>query len=116
MNWAMERATQPIADFYGLISQLNILQEECGELIQAASKYIRGYDPEAKLIIEEIADVEIMLAQVKYLLGPDTAHKVESEAALKIIRQKERIAKAAEVQTCCGDSCQIGGTKHDDQL
>lgn len=62
----MDNRVFTIADHYGLESQLNILQEELAELIQAVSKYRRG-DPSH--IIEEIADVEIMLDQVKYLLG-----------------------------------------------
>ena len=62
----MDDRLKTIADHYGLDSQLNILQEELAELIQAVSKYRRG-DPSH--IIEEIVDVEIMLGQINYLLG-----------------------------------------------
>ena len=87
-----------IAEHYGLDSQLNILQEELAELIQAVSKYRRG-DPSH--ILEEIADVEIMLDQVKYLLGNPEIPRVVVEKFIKIIRedkikrQLERIDKEA---------------------
>lgn len=62
----MDERIKKIADHYGLDSQLNILQEELAELIQAVSKYRRG---DISHIIEEIVDVEIMLDQINYLLG-----------------------------------------------
>lgn len=90
----MDNRVFTIADHYGLESQLNILQEELAELIQAVSKYRRG-DPSH--IIEEIADVEIMLDQVKYLLGNPAIPRVliyESIQSIKedkIKRQLKRI-------------------------
>lgn len=66
------------AEHYGYEAQSNQLVEECAELIQAVSKYrrARGTGQETPLkeqvaldnLIEEIADVEIMLEQIKYLL------------------------------------------------
>lgn len=61
------------AKYYGYEAQSSQLVEECAELIQAVSKYRRA-NTEAKRavalenLIEEIADVEIMLEQIKYLL------------------------------------------------
>ena len=61
-----------IADYYGYTAQSNQLIEECAELIQAVSKYRRavGIDKAKALenYVEEIADVELMLGQIKYLL------------------------------------------------
>lgn len=90
-----ERLKQ-IADHYGLDEQLNILQEECAELIQAVSKYKRT----GKLgnLDEEMTDVKILLKQIDYLLDQkfigfimhsDEAYKYWSEK--KITRQLERI-------------------------
>ena len=85
-----------IADHYGKDSQLSILQEECAELIQAVSKYKRaqnypdfdGYWPFMNLI-EEIADVEIMLEQIKYFLNcPNVLAEMKRK---KISRQLARI-------------------------
>lgn len=51
---------------YGAESQEGIAQEECAELIQAISKKHRG---KPHNIAEEIADVEIMLEQLKIING-----------------------------------------------
>jgi NTP pyrophosphatase (non-canonical NTP hydrolase) len=70
-----------IANHYGLDSQLNQLVEECGELLQAVGKYRRvtshGQPVRTPMnvseaitnIAEEIADVEICLQEISYLLG-----------------------------------------------
>lgn len=85
------------AEYFGYEAQSNQLVEECAELIQAVSKYRRAAvkSEDEKLIalsnfVEEIADVEIMLEQIKYLL------KIEDKDILalkqfKISRTKERI-------------------------
>lgn len=90
-----ERLKQ-IADHYGLYSQLSILQEECAELIQAASKYKRNrLIDDYQHIVEEIADVEIMIAQVKYLLKMPNYH-VDGVKEEKITRQLERIQNESQ--------------------
>lgn len=53
---------------FGKEQQTMMFIEECGELFQAISKYKRGYGPKEN-ICEEIADVEIMLEQLKYVYG-----------------------------------------------
>lgn len=82
-----------IADHYGLDKQLNMLQEECAELIQAVSKYKRT---RTTAIVEEMADVYIMLYQITYLLNKEVASvDVEDFIAMwmekKIRRQQERM-------------------------
>lgn len=54
-------------DTYGETNQTYMLMEECAELIQAISKYNRNCE-NSKNVIEEIADVEIMIEQVKMIL------------------------------------------------
>lgn len=61
-----QQKIERIADFYG-DKQLWKLAEECGELIQALSKYVTTGDKNKS--IEEIADVRIMLAQIEYILN-----------------------------------------------
>ena len=73
-----------IADHYELDTQLNILQEECAELIQAASKYRRNGSVD---IIEEIADVYIMLDQIVYLL--DKKHSVDVYKGVSLWMEKK---------------------------
>jgi len=90
-----ERLKQ-IADHYGLDEQLNILQEECAELIQAVSKYRRTGKPSN--LYEEITDVKILLQQIDYLLdkknsecGIYSANAYNYFSEMKIKRQLERI-------------------------
>lgn len=78
-----------IADHYGLDGQLGILQEECAELIQAVSKFHRnGMET---LMVEEMADVLIMIDQIIYLL--DDSQGLEEIIQWKIGRQMNRIAE-----------------------
>lgn len=73
-----------IADHYGLEHQLGKCKEELGELIEA----IDSLDERA--IIEEVADVEIMISQIKYLRDiPD--EQVDVIKKYKIQRQLQRI-------------------------
>lgn len=61
---------EKILDTYGVVPQLDMLVEECSELIQAACKLTRteiGAEAAAKdNLREEIADVLIMIEQIKY--------------------------------------------------
>lgn len=82
-----------IAYFYGTDNQLGQTTEEAAELIQAISKYNRapagGRSHEIDHIAEEIADVEIMLKQLKILLNLD--EKVDVWKQAKINRQIARM-------------------------
>ena len=90
------------AKYYGYEAQSNQLVEECAELIQAVSKYRRATagvgEPVADYkktvvlenLIEEIADVELMLEQVKFLLRIP-AEDIEAIKLFKVNRTKERI-------------------------
>ena len=95
-----EQKIQYIADHYGYEPQSRQLIEELSELIQAVCKHNRAFDgkrpskfsncPEKDAITEEMADVEIMLSQIKYLLGVgdgELSQIIES----KLDRQIERI-------------------------
>ncbi len=84
-----------IADHYGVNSQLDILQEECAELIQAVSKYRRVNNPNAfdmTHLAEEVADVEIMIAQIKYLMKL-SERDIEAIKDTKLERQLERMRR-----------------------
>lgn len=84
----MDERLMKIADHYGLDPQLNMLQEECAELIQAVSKYKRANCTDDHLA-EEIADVYIMLEQIQYLLE---LHKdVNDWVDIKVKRQLQRM-------------------------
>lgn len=92
------------AKYYGYEAQSNQLVEECAELIQAVSKYRRAVaglgQPVAEEkkavalenLVEEIADVEIMLEQIKYLLQiPED--DLDAVKLFKVNRTRERIVQ-----------------------
>lgn len=99
----MLRDIQEIAEHYGFEAQSSQLIEECAELIQAINKYKRASGTGQPLaedrkltvvqdVIEEIADVEIMLEQIKHLLFiPDTT--IAYMKRYKVDRTKARISR-----------------------
>lgn len=94
----MNEAIRKIADHYGLNAQLNVATEELAELIQAIARFRRADENDMlemaireNLVAEEIADVEVMLAQIKYLMKID--EKVKEFAKYKIERQIKRMKK-----------------------
>jgi len=82
---------------FGIDTQLLKLAEECSELSQAALKFheYRSVERSAALA-EELADVEIMLEQMRAYFG-DTP--VDAQRANKITRLERRITEA-ETQPC----------------
>ena len=84
-----EMLCEDIARHYGETNQLNQLQEELAELIMAVNKYKRDKENIDNLI-EEIADVEIMIQQIKYLLRLNPEY-LEMITINKLLRQKRRI-------------------------
>ena len=85
----MEKQLKYIAEKYGTESQLRQLQEECAELIVACSKILRMSDKSINNLIEEIADVRVMIEQIEYLYGIKSL--VKDEMIYKVERQLERI-------------------------
>lgn len=81
-----------IADTQGYEEQSMQLIEEMAELTQAINKH-RRYRTNETLgnLIEEIADVSIVLEQVNYLVGYDIAF--DGLVKQKIERTKKRIAE-----------------------
>ena len=77
-----------LACHYRLCNQLKKCLEELGELQEAIEGYIDVNDTKDH-VIEEIADVEVMTAQLQLLL--DAEEEVERVKEFKINRQIERI-------------------------
>lgn len=74
---------------WGFAAQVGMLMEECGELIVTSNHFLRYGANKIPNMVEEIADVEIMIEQIKIGLGLH-AH-VEAEKEKKIIRLNERL-------------------------
>ena len=75
--------------FFGETNQVNVAIEECSELIKALCKLRRGGDLSS--VFEEIADVEIMLEQLKIIF--DCEDEVAYHRNIKLGRLEKRIEK-----------------------
>ena len=84
-----------IINHYGVAKQLDMCIEECAELIQAISKFKRKESNETvKNLIEEMADVSIMLSQLSIIFDNDELSKIMGE---KVKRQLERIKNESKI-------------------
>lgn len=85
-------------DRWGHVAQLDMAVEECAELIKAICKIRRsGYaEKEVEDIIDEIADVRLMMTQLAYMFGED---RVSERMDYKINRLKERINSYDKART-----------------
>lgn len=90
-----------LAKKFGIENRLDQTQEECAELIQALSKYKRTVVKKDKtcsvdelkarnMVTEEIADIEICLAQLKKLMSISDM-ELEGIKSVKITRTKKRM-------------------------
>lgn len=66
--------------------------EECGELVQAISKHIRGEDPDSTAVLSEMADVYITVMLLKHFYEiPDEDFKYAIDIKLSRIMKREGI-------------------------
>jgi hypothetical protein len=88
----MDKDLRNIAEHYGLRVQMRQLIEEMAELTQVICKAERyDLDTVREHLVEEVADVQVVLEQVIYLLGDNRIEQIRAE---KIARQKRRIEDA----------------------
>ena len=88
-----EDKVKEIAEHYGLKNQLRQLAEECSELsVESSHSARKGTTVK---IIEEMADVMIMIEQVVYLAKIDKCD-IEDCINYKINRQLKRIEEEEE--------------------
>lgn len=90
----MNEDLKKIANHYGLRRQLWQTVEETAELTQVICKTERyDMDTVRDHLVEEVADVSIMIDQIVYLLGDNMIAKIREE---KIKRQLERISNGRD--------------------
>lgn len=77
-------------EHFGTSVELDKAKEECGELIEQIELAKEGA-ASLENIIDEIADVKVMLAQLEIIF--DCSGAVEDRVEYKINRQMERIEK-----------------------
>lgn len=85
-----------LANHYGLTHQLRKTQEELHELDEAIRDHLATPTTKTReSVVEELVDCELMLEQIKYLLGA-----IDDEISLyrefKIRRQFKRIGRSEE--------------------
>lgn len=99
MTWNAEpsarRSAATARSRYGAQAQITMVFEEMAELQDVLCKFLRGRVDGDTLanIAEEMADVEIMLDQMKILFQRDSA--VREQRQYKVKRLRERIDKNA---------------------
>lgn len=76
---------------WGQDAQAKMLLEEMAELQKEICKAWRGKDNTVE-IAEEVADVEVMLAQIKMIFGIDASVGVYRDAKIERLRQRLIIA------------------------
>lgn len=97
----MNENIKKIAEHYGYGEQSLMLIEEMAELAQAINKFRRAKKSDRDTIAldnihEEIADVEIVLDQIKWLLGCEANVKMWKD--IKVARQVKRIEEENDRQ------------------
>lgn len=84
--------THFILQHYGLQAQIDQTQEECAELIVALNKWKRSNGKiELKAVAEELADVTIMVEQIKW--GLECGPMVDRIITEKLGRTISKIAE-----------------------
>jgi NTP pyrophosphatase (non-canonical NTP hydrolase) len=78
---------------WGALAQMEMAQEEATELALAIRKQVRNNNEESfKNLVDEIADVEIMIEQLKIIHNQNNLREnVELRKAFKIERLEKRI-------------------------
>lgn len=89
---AIKRLYQDTIKKWGEKPQVEMAIEEMAELILALRHYDRGRIS-GQEVISEIADVQIMMAQLAVMYGE---HRVEEAKAKKLARLAERVYSGAE--------------------
>ena len=74
---------------WGADAQMGVLVEECAELIQAVSKIKRGEGARDDWdnFAEELADVQIMIDQMRLIVGPGTVDDWEEHKLSRLERR-----------------------------
>lgn len=90
---AIDDVIRTIVGYYGADAQSMQACEECAELIQAVSKLTRGVtEMRISALVEEIADVRIMMSQLMQLYGipePEVSECIDEKLKRQLKRIKE---------------------------
>ena len=97
MRKELESVYKRAVDVWGIEVQMGMMIEEAAELIQAISKYRRSYNKSDEIkqdtfnhLCEEVADVENMINQMRYMLDDKIIDMYKEE---KLDRTLQKIIK-----------------------
>lgn len=88
-NSTIEYLLNQAIETWGTDAQIDMAIEECGELITVLTQFRRGRK-EMLEVAEEIADVSIMMRQLRLIFGYRAVNKIEAE---KLVRLKDRLKR-----------------------
>ncbi len=91
MKFTPHEAAAKIIAHYGTQNQLVKLCEECGELIQQAAKCCGKGIPYSDEMIEEMADVLVMIMQFETVMSQPDRDLLDKIITEKLERQLDRI-------------------------
>lgn len=91
MKYTPHEAAAKIVAHYGTQHQLIKLCEECAELTQQAAKCYDKDIPYSDSMIEEIADVLVMIKQFETVMSQPDRDLLEDQVVYKLRRQLDRI-------------------------
>lgn len=100
MDKELQEVYKKAVDTWGVESQMNMMIEEIGELLQAISKYRRAYNKSDEVkraaydhLCEEIADVENMINQFRYIFDSSLIDKYKEEKLKRLLGIINKIEK-----------------------
>lgn len=79
-----------VINFFGKTHQLEKAKEECLELAVSLQRYLKGGRDTEKDVIDEIADVSIMIQQLKLIFDSE---KIDKRIEYKLERLENKINK-----------------------
>lgn len=83
---------QDALELWGKDAQIDMCIEEMAELTHALLSYRRGREGSIGKLLEELADVEIMIEQMKLIFNPLSSFEVEDFKEGKLNRLAKRVA------------------------
>ena len=87
-NTDKDRILKQAIKQWGDQAQIDMMIEECAELIQALNKFRRGKENSLANVHEELADVQIMLDQMRLIFVDESIRHYEHD---KLVRLANRL-------------------------
>lgn len=101
----MDNLFRETVEKWGVAPQVTAAMEECGELTAALNQYFFRSRITREELAQEVADVELVCQQIRYLIGDDCvdAAKAEKIERIKVrLNETETHGKKKEDGKCLG--------------